>query len=181
MHNLTHQKPGYLIKRIKKSCTIQYLPTASSLILIQSQSSIPSSSLSSMTQSTTADAPPTNPPRTPLSSASLTLTISLLALRIASSSAFRIVPETRITRKTHPRSRPVPRFGPFAGSGTPDIYVRADQTRRKEARGHRTMAVDVAGERYFTIGLSLVGCSMDEWGWMSGWEMEMKLTCYSAC
>lgn len=153
MHNLTHQKLGYLIKSIKKKSTIQYLPTASSFILIQSQSSIPSSSLSSITQSTTADPPPTNPPRTPLSSASLTLTISLLALRIASSSAFRIVPETRITRKTHPRSRPVPaRFGPFAGSGTPDMYVSADQTRRKEARGHRTMAVDVAGERYFTIG-----------------------------
>lgn len=30
------------------------------------------------------------------------------------------------------------------------MYVRADQTRRKDARGQRRMAVDVAGERYLT-------------------------------
>jgi hypothetical protein len=40
------------------------------------------------------------------------------------------------------------------------MYVSADQTSRKAARGHRTMAVDVAGERYFTV-VRLVGGSVE--------------------
>lgn len=52
------------------------------------------------------------------------------------------------------------------------------------------MAVDVAGERYFTSVVWLVGGSVDMDGWMDGWRdggMEgvacgkWKLTCYSAC
>jgi hypothetical protein len=40
------------------------------------------------------------------------------------------------------------------GSGTWDMYVSADQTIRNEERGQRRMAVEVAGERYFTVGKS---------------------------
>lgn len=82
--------------------------------------------------------------------------ISLRALRIASSSTFFIVPDTFITRNTHDRIFPAPAGAPFfipplLKSGTCDIYVRAVQTRRNDARGHRMIAVEVAGDKYLTL------------------------------
>lgn len=124
---------------------------------MSSSPSLPSASSSitgTIALGVTSSVPPINPPRTPSSCTPRTRTISLRARRIASSSAFRIVPEVRNTRNTQGRSRPpLGRFWPAAASpvaGTCDIYVRADQTRRKDARGQRMIAVEVAGERYFT-------------------------------
>ncbi|EAL88914.1 uncharacterized protein AFUA_6G10640 [Aspergillus fumigatus Af293] len=100
--------------------------------------------------------PPTNPSKTPISSAPFSREISLRALRMASSSTFFIVPDTFITRNTHDRIFSAPAGAPFfipplLKSGTCDIYVRAVQTRRNDARGHRMIAVEVAGDKYLTI------------------------------
>lgn len=40
-------------------------------------------------------------------------------------------------------------------SGTWDMYVKADQTSRNDARGQRIIAVEVAGERYLTVFLCI--------------------------
>lgn len=100
--------------------------------------------------------PPNQPFQTPISSAPFSRDISLRALRIASSSTFFIVPDTFITRNTHDRIFPAPAGAPFfipplLKSGTCDIYVRAVQTRRNDARGHRMIAVEVAGDKYLTL------------------------------
>lgn len=138
-----------------------------------SSTSIPSSSLSSTTPfaetalASFCTTPPNKSPKTPFSSTPRTRTISLLARRIASSSALRIVPDTRSTRNTHGRSRPP--FGrripapPPSTAGTWVMYVSADQTRRKAARGQRIIAVDVAGERYLTVGMLEIASEWSEW------------------
>lgn len=128
---------------------------------IYTSSSSPSSSSSSSTSTSITWPPPppsnptnpsTNPPSTPL-----TRTTSLLALRIASSSAFLIVPLTLTTRITHPLlpSPPGPAPDlvplPLPVIGTEDIYANAAQTILNDARGHRSIAVEVAGEKYFTV------------------------------
>lgn len=63
------------------------------------------------------------------------------ARRTASSSAFRMVPLTRTTRKTQGL--------PFL-TGTEFMKVNAVQTSRYEARAMRRMKVEVACERYLT-------------------------------
>ena len=74
---------------------------------------------------------------------------------MASSSAFRIVPETLTTLKTAflimvPFVDFLADGAELSGAGIAFKYVRAAQTNLYAARGHRIIAVEVAGDRYFT-------------------------------
>ncbi len=87
-----------------------------------------------------------NPSVAPSSASLFALSIATLARFMASSSAFLMVPDTLTTCITHGLGNAC--FEVFGSSVMKEI---AAQTRRKWAREHRMIAVDVAGDRYFTV------------------------------
>lgn len=71
---------------------------------------------------------------------------------MASCSHFLIVPDTRTTRNTHGREAAADEAEEEGeGVGRWVIKESAAQTSRWWARAHRTMAVEVADERYLTV------------------------------